>query len=165
MVLSRTQCEGGRPRRQRRLLLTSGDTCPSLRWPPAARRDSSPRRRPAHHTAGVRRSPWRRRGDAAALTHLVSVAWQVHVQLARLDVPDFEGAVAAAADQQPAVCRPGHLVDRGHVAPQGHQVPGRAKTWLTAPPTGQLSELQFYDRLLISCSGKKRSCCDAIKSY
>ena len=61
-------------------------------------------------------------------SHLVGVSGQVHAQLGRLDVPDLQRAVAAAADQQPAVSGPGHLVHSGHVAAEGLQVPGHGHT-------------------------------------
>lgn len=43
-------------------------------------------------------------------SHLISMPGQIHAQLARLDVPHLQGAVTAAAHQEAAVRRPGHLV-------------------------------------------------------
>ena len=56
--------------------------------------------------------------------HLVRVARQVRGQLLGLHVPHLQCAVAAAADQEPAVGRPRDLVHGSHMAAQGGQVPG-----------------------------------------
>lgn len=110
--------------------LTSGGTCPSHHWPLSGHRDSSRQRIP------------KREGDSGAVSrvgvgdrlqsllspegwpHLVRVARQVRGQLLGLHVPHFERAVAAAADQEPAVGRPRDLVHGSHMAAQGGQVPG-----------------------------------------
>ena len=40
-----------------------------------------------------------------------------------LDLPYLESAVGAAAAEEPAVCRPGYLVDRTHVTSQAGHIP------------------------------------------
>lgn len=55
--------------------------------------------------------------------YLISMAWQVCGQFLGLHIPHLQCAITAAADQQPAISRPGNLVHSSHVATQGSQVP------------------------------------------
>ena len=73
---------------------------------------------------GMGEAGFRPRSAHEGWPHLVRVARQVRGQLLGLHVPHLQCAVAAAADQEPAVGRPRDLVHGSHMAAQGGQVPG-----------------------------------------
>lgn len=85
---------------------------------------------------------------------LIGVSWKIHVELPGFNVPHLERAVAAAADQQPAVCGPRYLIHRSNMAPQRHQIPEDRQDTVQLHTTSYWTNMMVHRELI----NKERKC-------